>query len=169
MARRNVNDTQENARERERALRTALVLDREDHIFADEADAGLTAQQWTAIAMLAGGARQIEVATQLDVRQETVSRWKCDPRFVAALNLAIREHYAAIEGTVRSAAAEAMDVLRETLKSDDPRLRLSAALSVLRLHSGYTVDASSLPTTPADVAREELHEREAKARRDLFI
>src|SRR5690606_12885268 len=112
MARRNVNDTQENARDRERILRTALVLDKEADVFTDEADAGLTAQQWQAIAMLAGGARQIEVATQLDVRQETVSRWKYDPRFVAALNLAIREHYAAIEGIVRSAAAEAVDVLR---------------------------------------------------------
>lgn len=169
MARRNVNDTQESARDRDRVLRTALVLDREEHIFADEADAGLTAQQWQAIAMLAGGARQIDVATQLDIRQETVSRWKCDPRFTAALNLAVKEHYSSIEGIVRSAASEAVDVLRETMKSDDPRLRLSAALSVLRLHSGYTVDVSSLPTTPADVAREEMHEREAKARRDLFI
>ena len=162
-----INDTQELSRDR--VLRTALVLDKESDVFADEDSAGLTAQQWQAIAMLAGGARQIDVATQLDVRQETVSRWKTDVRFVAALNLAIREHYAAIEGNVRDAAAEAVTVLRETLKSDDPRLRLSAALSVLRLHSGYTVDASSLPTTPADVAREGLHERDKKTRRDLFI
>ena len=154
---------------RDRVLRTALVLDSEVDLFAPEDEAGLTAQQWQAIAMLAGGARQIDVATQLDVRQETVSRWKTDVRFQAALNLAVREHYASIEGIVRSAASEAVDVLRETMKSDDPRLRLSAALSVLRLHSGYTVDVSSLPTTPADVAREEMHEREAKARRDLFI
>ena len=164
-----INDTQESSTERDRLLRTALVLDREEHIFADEADAGLTAQQWQAIAMLAGGARQIDVATQLDVRQETVSRWKTDVRFQAALNLAVKEHYAAIEGIVRSAASEAVDVLRETMKSDDPRLRLSAALSVLRLHTGYTVDVSSLPTTPADVAREEMHERDRKARQDLFI
>lgn len=164
-----INDTQESSRERDRLLRTALVLDKEEYIFLDEADAGLTSAQWTAIAMLAGGARQIDVATQLDVRQETVSRWKTDVRFQAALNLAVKEHYASIEGIVRSAASEAVDVLRETMKSDDPRLRLSAALSVLRLHTGYTVDVSSLPTTPADVAREEMHEREAKARRDLFI
>ena len=154
---------------RDRVLRTALVLDSEVDLFAPEDEAGLTAQQWQAIAMLAGGARQIDVATQLDVRQETVSRWKTDVRFQAALNLAIREHYAAIEGTVRSAASEAVDVLRETLRSDDPRLRLSAALSVLRLHSGYTVDVSSLPSTPADVARAEMAEREAKARQDLFL
>ena len=154
---------------RDRVLRTALVLDSEVDLFAPEDEAGLTAQQWQAIAMLAGGARQIDVATQLGVRQETVSRWKTDVRFQAALNLAIREHYAAIEGTVRSAASEAVDVLRETLRSDDPRLRLSAALSVLRLHSGYTVDVSSLPSTPADVARAEMAEREAKARQDLFL
>lgn len=154
---------------RDRVLRTALVLDSEVDLFAPEDEAGLTAQQWQAIAMLAGGARQIDVATQLDVRQETVSRWKTDVRFQAALNLAVREHYASIEGIVRSAASEAVDVLRETLRSDDPRLRLSAALSVLRLHSGYTVDVSSLPSTPADVARAEMAEREAKARQDLFL
>ena len=125
-----INDTQELSRDR--VLRTALVLDKESDVFADEDSAGLTAQQWQAIAMLAGGARQIDVATQLDVRQETVSRWKTDVRFVAALNLAIREHYAAIEGNVRDAAAEAVTVLRETLKSDDPRLRLSAAFSEIR-------------------------------------
>lgn len=154
---------------RDRVLRTALVLDSEVDLFAPEDEAGFTAQQWQAIAMLAGGARQIDVATQLGVRQETVSRWKTDVRFVAALNLAVREHYASIEGTVRSAAHEAVDVLRETMKSDDPRLRLSAALNVLRLHSGYTVDVSQLPSTPADVARAEMAEREAKARQDLFL
>ena len=115
-----------------------------------------------------GGARQIDVATQLDVRQETVSRWKTDVRFQAALNLAVKEHYASIEGIVRSAASEAVDVLRETMKSDDPRLRLSAALSVLRLHTGYTVDVSFCLPRLRTGTRGDARER-SKARRDLFI
>ena len=154
---------------RDNALRVALKLDSEADLFIPEDEAGLTAQQWQAVALLAGGARQIDVAAQLDIRQETVSRWKQDVRFVAALNWAIKEHYTVIENNVREAAAEAVIVLRETMKSDDPRLRLSAALNVLRLHSDHTIGTVTLPTTPADVAREEMHEREAKARRDLFI
>lgn len=157
------NDSQ--VMSREKILTPALALGLESDIYTPEGDEnGLSALQWQAILLLAAGVRQVAVSAQLSIRQETISRWKNDVRFVAALNQAIREQCATIEGSVREAAVEAVAVLRETMKSDDPRLRLTAALSVLRLHGDYIADAQ-LPTTPADVARIEL----STIRKNIFF
>lgn len=152
-----VNLSQRNSRDS--TLRAALSMDTEADVYRDEADAGLTATQWQAIALLAGGTKQTEVAQTVGVTQETVSRWKNDPRFMAALNVAIRDSYYAVAGAVRDAATKAVTVLRESMDCDDPRVRLSAALSVLRLHGAYSEDIDNLPVTPAEIARRELKSR----------
>ncbi len=161
------NETQ--ALSRENVLRVAMTLKDEADVYREEEDAGLTAQQWQAINMIVSGMRHVEIAEELGVRPETLSRWKNDVRYQAALNLAIRENYAAVAGKVRDAASEAVDILRELLDNGDPRVRLSAALSVLRLHGNYGEGVEKLPTTPADVARRELTNRRTDELADLFI
>ena len=160
----NLNGTQEKSRAV--VLRSALKLDAEADIYLP--DTGLTAPQWTAIAMMAAGTRQTEIAQALQITPETVSRWKLDVRFSAALNVAIAENYAAIAGRVRDIASEAVEVLHDTMNCDDPKLRLTAALSVLRLHANYGAGVADLPTTPAQVARRELEALDEHNRSDLF-
>ncbi len=135
-------------------VRQALQLDQESDVFLPEDKAGLTAQQWQAIGLLVAGVKAVDVAQQIGCTQETVSRWRSSPVFAAALNLAVRDSYSATIGEVRSVAQEALSVLRECLKSEDERLRLSAALAVLRLHLQLDGHAASLPVTPAAIARE---------------
>lgn len=139
----------------------ALKLDTETDVYRPTEDAGLTAQQWQAVTMLVSGKKQVDIAEALGVTQETVSRWRNGPLFVAALNLAVRDAYTATIGEVRDITRDAFAALRECLYSEDERTRLAAALAVLRLHLQLDSGALSLPTTPAAVAQEE-------KRRELF-
>lgn len=135
------------------AITAALQLDAESDVYRAEEEAGLSAQQWQAIGLLVAGAKQVEIAETLGVTQETVSRWRNSPLFAAALNLAVRDAYAATIGEVRGLVKDAVSALKECMYSEDERLRLSAALAVLRLHLQLDSTAPSLPTTPADIAR----------------
>ena len=139
------------------AIAAALQLDTEADVYREEADAGLTAQQWQAVSLLVAGAKQVEIAEALGVSQETVSRWKASPMFAAALNLAVRDAYAATIGEVRGLVRDAVGALKQCLYSEDERLRLSAALAVLRLHLQLDSVAPKLPNTPAEVARQIKH------------
>lgn len=147
--------------------------------FTDEADvyrtvdgdaetALLQPHQWQAIQLLVSGARGVDVAQELGVTPETVSRWRALPVFQAALNMAIRDSYQATIGSLRDAKTEALGVLRELLQAEDERLRLSAALSVLRLHLQLDAGALQLSTTPADVAEDVLDRLADRERRQTF-
>ena len=139
---------------RQAVLRAAEQLDSESDVYRAEEEAGLTAQQWQAVALLVAGKRGVDVADALGVTQETISRWRNNPMFAAALNLAVRESYAATIGEVRGLVKDAIAALKECMYSEDEKLRMSAALAVLRLHLQLDSAAPSLPTTPADIARQ---------------
>lgn len=124
------------------------------HVYRPEEEAGLTAQQWQAVALLVAGKKQVEVAEALGLTQETVSRWRNSPLFAAALNLAVRDAYSSTIGEVRGLVTDAIAALRECMYSEDERLRLSAALAVLRLHLQLDSNAPALPVTPADIAQQ---------------
>jgi hypothetical protein len=152
-------------------LYAAQELTQEADIFAVQEDEGeeapaLTPQQWQAIGLLVSGKRQVDIAQELGIAPETLSRWKAQPVFAAALNLALRESYAATLGELRDARAEAVGVLRELMNSDsvDDRIRLAAAKAVLSAGLQVDVSALSLPTTPAEVANDRLA---AKRRQEL--
>lgn len=117
----------------------------------------VTAQQWQAIHMLAAGRRVSDVAETLGVARETVSRWRASPAFVAAFNLTLRETHTETVGELRSAAVDAVSVLRELLNAENERIRLSAAVAVLKLAVELDANVETLPTSPAAVASEERH------------
>ena len=130
----------------------ALQLDAESDIFRPEEEAGLSAQQWQAIALLVAGKKGVDVAQGIGVTPETVSRWRGNPLFAAAFNCELRDTYAATIGAVRGLKEDAIEALRQCLYSEDDKTRMSAALAVLRLHLQLDSGALSLPTTPAQVA-----------------
>lgn len=161
-----VKITQDNARLP--ALYAALALDVEADALTDEA---LTEQQRQAVMLLASGKRGVEVAAELGITQETVSRWRNSPTFAAAVNQLLRDATTATIADIRSAASDAVAVITDIMRnSEDDKMRLSAALSILRVH--LQVDAGNvgeLPTTPAAIARLELQQRRVNSLDDMLL
>ena len=125
----------------------------------------LSEHQMIAIAGLVAGRRQVEIATQLGITESTISRWRAEPPFIAALNLAVRESFDAVVGETRQAATEALRTVVDLMKTaTDEKTRLSAALQLLRLHSAYDAGAPSLPTSAASIAHEQ---RQARTTREI--
>jgi uncharacterized protein YerC len=139
---------------RQAVLNAAGQLDTEADVYRPEEEAGLTAQQWQAIGLLVAGKKQVDIAQELGVTQETISRWRNGPLFAAALNLAVRDAYSSTIGQVRGLVTDAVAALHESLYSEDERIRMAAALAVLRLHLQLDSTAPTLPTTPADIAQQ---------------
>src|SRR6476469_4636872 len=114
----------------------------------------LSIQQETALHALMSGATQAEAADRAGVARETVWRWMQDDAvFLAALN---RIRTGLAEATIdrlRLARFEAIDVLVQLLKSDDPRLRLVAAQTVLRATGSAEAITPTGPTDAGDVLR----------------
>lgn len=140
-----------------RELQAVKTLTSEADVFAvavdgDAETVALSPVQWQAVQLIVAGRRGVDVAAELDVTPETVSRWRALPVFQAALNVGVRDSYCSTIGRLRDARTGALDVLCALLQSEDERLRLSAALSVLRLHLALDAGAQALPTTPAAVA-----------------
>jgi hypothetical protein len=102
------------------------------------------------------GKRQAFIATEIDVSEETLSRWRNSPIYVAALNQSIRDCYAGTIGLVRDAVADAVMAIRGCLQSEDDRIRLAAALALMKMHITLDAPALELPTTPAQIADERL-------------
>lgn len=141
-------------------LRAAMAMQDEADIYTETA---LSAQQWQAVAMLAAGQRVAEAAEALGLARETVSRWRASPIFTAAYNATVREIHSETVGELRSTAGEAVAVLRGLLSAESERVRLSAAVAVLRLAADLGEGIEGLPVTPAAVAESELERRRLAA------
>ena len=136
-------------------IRAALQLDAEADVYRAPEEAGLSAQQWQAIALLVAGKRGVDVAEELGCAAETVSRWRSNPLFAAAYNATLRDIRTSHMADLRSLAGDALKVIRERLLySEDDRVCLSACVTVIRLMLQVEPDVQQLPTTPADIARQ---------------
>ena len=125
----------------------------------------LSEHQMIAIAGLVAGRRQVEIATQLGITESTISRWRAEPTFQAALNLAVRESFDAIVGETRQAATEALQTVRDLMQNAvGENIRLSAAMQILRLHSAFDAGATNLPTSAAAIAHSQ---RQAATTREI--
>jgi hypothetical protein len=92
------------------------------------------AAQLRAVEALAQGASAAVAAQAVGVGRATIYRWLRDPRFVAALNGAKREHVAAAHAGMRKLADQAVAFVGHVLNSENCNytMRLNIALKVLR-------------------------------------
>jgi hypothetical protein len=155
MARQRIS-TDANELDTRNLLHQTQKLDSESDVFRimnEETGAtALSPQQWQAIGLLVAGKRQADIAREIDVSEETLSRWRNSPIYAAALNQAVRDSYSSTIGLVRDAVADAVMAIRGCLQSEDDRVRLAAALALVKMHITLDAPALELPTTPAQIA-----------------
>jgi hypothetical protein len=92
------------------------------------------------IELLGEGWTHQRVADSAGVSTKTVQRRMNDPAFAAVVSRRRRERVAQVSGRLITTSDRAIDVLREALESDDPKVSLRAAALVLdhghRFHQG---------------------------------
>jgi len=95
----------------------------------------LTPQHHKAIELLASGTNVKSVAKELGIAPETVSRWRGDFDFQAALNTLLHESQSATRERLRHLSSVALDTVEEILTDCEAphKDRLQAAFKVLEL------------------------------------
>ena len=117
----------------------------------------LSASQEAAIALLLQGKTDGDVTEAVGVTRQTIWIWRHrHPAFVAEVNLRRREVWEAVIERLRGMLTPAVEALADGLKANDARLRLAAAVHVLRAMGVYgegrgRYEPVAGPTTPEAV------------------
>src|SRR5712664_2745053 len=89
----------------------------------------LTMEQLNAIDLLILGQMDHAVAATVGVARETVSRWRLNPYFVAAMNKARQALWSAAHDRLRGLVTQSVDIVEKSLGDGD----LKAAIEVLKI------------------------------------
>ena len=120
-------------------------------------DDRLTPQQQACVDLLTAGKTITDAAAAVEVTRETVSGWvNNNPPFIAALNSRRQEAFDSMVERLRGLLPQALDVIEQQLKSDNP---LPAAIQILK--SCGLAQGLGRPVGPATV---EAVEQEAAKR-----
>jgi hypothetical protein len=135
------------------------------HLTEPDKSRHLTPAQEVAIALVLAGKTDGEVAKAAGVTRQTVWEWRCrHPAFIAEVNRQRKEVWEVATERLRGLLGRAVEVLAEGLEGQDTRLRLAAAVHVLRAVGVYGLPGRpSGPVTPEAVEREEA-QRDALAK-----
>lgn len=97
-------------------------------------ESGLTNQQQKGAELAAAGWSGVDIADELGVRQETVSRWRKLPAWQAEYERILSEARAELAGRIMELSSAALDRLADLLDyPHDPGVRLRAAVAVLQI------------------------------------
>ena len=115
---------------------------------------GLTDQQREGARLAATGWRGVDIAEHLGVAQETVSRWRKKPEYVAAIKAILSEARLGVAGRMADLTDKALDVIENTLDYKyDRRVQLRAAIALLQLSGVGRATSSGLgQQRPSDQA-----------------
>ena len=121
----------------------------------------LTPHQETAIDLILAGKSDNEVAEKIGKSRSTVNVWRHhNPLFMATLNDRRQQMWGGQLSRLNTLASEAVDVLQEGLHDEDIKVRLLAAIHILKATGTY---GAALPgtqeTDPAELAAS-LYKRE---------
>ena len=95
---------------------------------------GLSDTQREGARLAAQGWRGVDIADHLGVAQETVSRWRRKPEYIAAIEGHLADSRAEVTGRMGDMVQKALDVVEELLDYQyDKALKLRAAIALLQL------------------------------------
>ena len=121
----------------------------------------LTPHQETAIDLILAGKSDNEVAEKIGKSRSTVNVWRHhNPLFMATLNDRRQQMWGGQLSRLNTLASEAVDVLQEGLHDEDIKVRLLAAIHILKATGTYgAAFPGTQETDPAELAAS-LHQRE---------
>src|SRR5579883_2345721 len=106
----------------------------------------LNETQHQAIVMLATGKPASAVAAALDIRKETISRWRQLPEFQAEVNTIIEDVREAARNRLAAMVDKALEVIEADLQAtDNAAQRSRAAFKILQLVGGAGLAFSEKP------------------------
>jgi hypothetical protein len=127
----------------------------------------LSAQQAQTLALLLGGKTQRETAAELDIAEETISRWKHnDAVFMAAYNEGCKALFDASIVELLDLRRDAIKALKDAVTDDQPRhadRRLKAAIAALKMPAPTIGD-----TDPKDIAQQLSNRDKSREWADTF-
>jgi hypothetical protein len=95
---------------------------------------GLTDQQRRGAELAAAGWSGVDIASELGIRQETVSRWRKLPAWQAAHDAIVNEVRGELRASLHLLAGKALAELEELVEyRHDPGIRLRASVALMRM------------------------------------
>ena len=132
-----------------------------------DVDETVNLKQAACILHMLAGDSQRTIAQLLSIDESTISRWKQDPGFLAALGKAQADVQSATVERLRGLQGKALDALADLLDSIEPKIRLSAASAILE-RSGLTLTAPG-PTDPADIVLQQKTKEQDRAFKGMWV
>ncbi len=129
----------------------------------------LTPQHYEAINQLLQGVNGTDTAAKIGVSRETVSRWKADCDFMAAMNERLHDNHAATQTRLRYLSTLALETVEEVLSNPNApaKDKLTASFKVLELVNAQPGEIQSADSD--QLKREEEQLRKDQEYFDSFI
>jgi len=121
----------------------------------------LKENQLLAISMVANGMTGKAIAEELNVTEETVSRWKQLPEFQAAVNSILKDVMNTARERVRCLMGKALNTLENAIESDGLALKIKVnmAFKILELCDMKSILSEEIgPDDPERVTKKQKHE-----------
>ncbi len=99
----------------------------------------LNENQLLAVQLVAQGKSGKEIAKELSVTEETISRWKKQPAFIALVNDLLGQLRDTTQQKMRNLVLLALEILEKELFNEDTKNRVNIALKVLNNYKFSTL------------------------------
>ena len=99
----------------------------------------LNENQLLAVQLVAQGRSGKEIAQELSVTEETISRWKKQPAFIALVNDLLGQLRDTTQQKMRNLVLLALEILEKELFNEDNKNRVNIALKVLNNYKFSTL------------------------------
>ena len=110
----------------------------------------LNENQLLAVPLVAQGRSGKEIAKELSVTEETISRWKKQPAFIALVNELLGQLRDTTQQKMRNLVLLALEILEKELFNEDNKNRVNIALKVLNNYKFSTLIDQKIGSENAD-------------------
>jgi transcriptional regulator len=123
----------------------------------------LNENQLLAVQLVAQGRSGKEIAQELSVTEETVSRWKKQPAFIALVNDLLGQLRDTTQQKMRNLVLLALEILEKELFNESNKNRVNIALKVLNNYKFSTLIDQKIGSENADtIERRQLDKKFAE-------